>query len=297
MFDAPTKRTAVPGRPRTGLRAPITAAVTLLLAAMLGVFALGSPAYASAWGDTVAITDSADPVPVGISYTYNVTGTAPTDCDSGHANCDVDTGLVLDFRFINSPATITAATASSGSCFIDASQASQYAVCQLGVVPHASAVSATFTILPNAVGTVTANTYNCNNDESACDAHASETTTITPAGFPFAGFFQPVANRPTINLMNAGRAVPIKFSLAGNQGLSIFPAGYPASQQVTCDTGAPIDTVEQTMTGGGSSLSYDPGSDTYNYVWKTDKAWAGTCRTFDLQLTDGTNHTATFKFH
>lgn len=50
------------------------------------------------------------------------------------------------------------------------------------------------------------------------------------------------------------------------------------------------------MTTRGSSLSCDPSTDTYSYVWKTDKAWAGTCRTFDLRLTDGTDHYASFKF-
>jgi hypothetical protein len=31
------------------------------------------------------------------------------------------------------------------------------------------------------------------------------------------------------------------------------------------------------VTAGGSALSYDSGSGHYNYAWKTDKAWAGTC--------------------
>jgi hypothetical protein len=43
-------------------------------------------------------------------------------------------------------------------------------------------------------------------------------------------------------------------------------------------------------------LAYDPVTDTYNYVWKTNKAWAGTCRTFTLTLNDGTAHTAAFQF-
>jgi hypothetical protein len=31
-------------------------------------------------------------------------------------------------------------------------------------------------------------------------------------------------------------------------------------------------------------------------VWKTDKAWVGTCRVFVLGLNDGTLHRANFKF-
>jgi len=42
----------------------------------------------------------------------------------------------------------------------------------------------------------------------------------------FSGFFQPVDNLPTLNLVKAGSAIPVKFSLGGNKALSIFAAGY-----------------------------------------------------------------------
>ena len=60
--------------------------------------------------------------------------------------------------------------------------------------------------------------------------------------------------------------------------------------------GAALSEVETTSTAGASSLSYSAGDDIYTYVWKTDKAWAGTCRTFQLKLDDGSTHTASFKF-
>jgi hypothetical protein len=34
----------------------------------------------------------------------------------------------------------------------------------------------------------------------------------------------------------------------------------------------------------------------YIYSWKTDKAWAGTCRSLSLKLIDGTTHLAYFTF-
>ena len=68
------------------------------------------------------------------------------------------------------------------------------------------------------------------------------------------------------------------------------------SHGVDCNTSAPLDTVEQTVSAGGSSLSYDPAGDQYVYVWKSDKAWAGTCRRLDVILVDGTQHIANFKF-
>jgi hypothetical protein len=114
--------------------------------------------------------------------------------------------------------------------------------------------------------------------------------------YNFLGFFQPVDNLPTINSVKAGQAIPVKFSLGGYKGTNIFAVGYPASQQVSCSTSAPIDAIEETVTSGSSSLSYNSGADQYHYVWKTEKSWVGTCRQLIVKLNDGTTHTAIFMF-
>src|SRR6185295_6038373 len=57
--------------------------------------------------------------------------------------------------------------------------------------------------------------------------------------YSFTGFFQPVDNLPTLNVASAGSAIPVKFSLGGNQGLNIFAAGYPASSPIDCDANDP----------------------------------------------------------
>ncbi len=114
--------------------------------------------------------------------------------------------------------------------------------------------------------------------------------------YNFTGFFRPVDNLPILNVVKAGSAIPVKFSLNGNQGLSIFAVGYPLSQQINCQTGAVEGAIEQTVTAGASTLSYDPGIDQYIYVWKTDKEWASTCRQLVVRLNDGTDHLANFKF-
>ena len=113
--------------------------------------------------------------------------------------------------------------------------------------------------------------------------------------YNFAGFFQPVDNLPTLNIVSAGRAIPVKFSLDGFQGFNIFAPGYPRSIEVSCGTTAG-DAIEQIVTAGSSSLSYDAGTDQYTYVWKTEKAWTGTCRTLVIKLDEGTYHQANFKF-
>lgn len=109
------------------------------------------------------------------------------------------------------------------------------------------------------------------------------------------GFFQPVDNN-ALNVTKAGSAIPVKFSLTGYQGMNIFAAGYPRSVAISCSTEQVADTIEETVTAGQSSLNYDATSDQYNYVWKTDKAWATTCRRLEVKLNDGTLHTANFQF-
>jgi hypothetical protein len=88
----------------------------------------------------------------------------------------------------------------------------------------------------------------------------------------------------------------VKFSLGGNQGLNILAAGYPASQQVSCNAGAPQDAIENTVNAKTSSLSYEAKAQAYLYAWKTDKSWSGTCRTLTFTFIDGTTHQAEFKF-
>jgi hypothetical protein len=116
------------------------------------------------------------------------------------------------------------------------------------------------------------------------------------AAYDFVGFLQPIDNLPVLNSVRAGSAVPVKFSLSGDQGLAIFASGYPRSQANDCGSTAGVDPVEETVSAGSSSLSYDATSDTYTYVWKTDKVWAGTCRQLVLALDDGTFHRANFAF-
>ncbi len=116
------------------------------------------------------------------------------------------------------------------------------------------------------------------------------------AGYSFSGFFHPVNNVPVVNVAKAGSAVPIKFSLGGDHGLNVMTAGYPASQPVACAGGQPLDEIEQTISASASGLSYNPASGQYIYVWKTSKAWAGTCRTLVVLLNDATRRVASFQF-
>jgi hypothetical protein len=110
--------------------------------------------------------------------------------------------------------------------------------------------------------------------------------------YPFTGFFSPVDMNGVYNKAKAGSAIPVKFSLSGYQGMSIL-AGNPTFAVGTCTAGT-TDSIEETVTAGSSSLSYDAARDQYVYVWKTQKTWAGKCGTLTVTINDGTSHTALF---
>jgi hypothetical protein len=152
-------------------------------------------------------------------------------------------------------------------------------------ISYSQASGTSFPVGPT---TVTVTATDASNNSSTC------TFKVTVL-YNFTGFFNPVNNPPVVNVVNAGRAIPVKFSLSGNKGLNIL-ATNPESGVVTCDFGAPASDLTDTVTAGNSSLSYDASSGQYSYVWKTESSWAGTCRQLVITLNDGTVHVANFRF-
>ena len=117
--------------------------------------------------------------------------------------------------------------------------------------------------------------------------------------YDFAGFFSPVDNPEVLNRVKAGSAVPVKFSLGGDQGLDIFAeadgSSFPRSEPIPCGSTDPVDRVEQTVTASSSGLTYDATTGLYTYVWKTSRGWTG-CRQLVVRLDDGKEYTANFEF-
>jgi hypothetical protein len=233
-----------------------------------------------------------------------------TDAGSGIATCPADQTFSTDGTYT---ATGTAtdhsgnsATTSFGPVKIDkTAPALAPSVTPNPVYLHGSATaSAGATDSGSGIATQSCgavNTSTVGAKTVTCTATDNAGNTATGAAsynviFNFAGFFDPVKNSPIMNQMSAGRAVPLKFSLGGNQGLNIFAVNFPQSQRVACDTQLPIDPVEQTSTAGSSSLSYDAATGIYTYVWKTDKSWANTCRLVSVKFTDGQTYTLNFTF-
>jgi len=169
-----------------------------------------------------------------------------------------------------------------------------------GPVRVKDGTSPTFTITPNtgyqvadvkvdgvSVGAVTSYTF---------PAVTKDYTLAASFKYAFRGFFPPVDNWPVFNRVKAGQAIPVKFSLTGNKGLDIFADGFPKSERIACDTSGSLDDIEQTLTAGKSSLSYDPASDQYIYVWKTESGWAKSCRKLVVKFKDGIEKPANFNF-
>ena len=177
------------------------------------------------------------------------------------------------------------------------------------VSPNPVLLNGTATATPNATdqrsglasascGAPTTTTVGSKSVSCTATDYAGNTNTVAAnytVAYPFTGFLQPVDPMPTVNVVKAGAAVQVTFGLGGNRGLAIFAAGSPASQSVSCSASAPQDDIEATVTAGNSSLAYDASTQQYSYTWKTDKAWAGTCRMLNLTLADGTTHQASFK--
>lgn len=106
-----------------------------------------------------------------------------------------------------------------------------------------------------------------------------------PDGFDFGGFLDPVSDGP--NVAKAGQAIPVKFSLDGDQGLEVVTSARFVIEGTDLN---PVGEVLDAVTASRSGLSYDAASDTYTYVWKTDKAWAKKTGKFVLTLSDDSQH-------
>ena len=144
-----------------------------------------------------------------------------------------------------------------------------------------------------APGTYTLNTAYFDGNATYSPSPPLALNVSTPS-YDFAGFYAPVVNQPAVNVVKAGSSVAVKFSLGGNRGLQVFAAGFPAS--VACPGSSSSTAFQQTVNPGASSLQYDSATGQYSYIWKTDKAWTGTCRNLVLKFIDGTQRSASFQF-
>jgi hypothetical protein len=106
--------------------------------------------------------------------------------------------------------------------------------------------------------------------------------------FPFNGFAPPIAASGWTDV-KAADGVPLKFSLGGDYGLDVLTAAM--QQQVDCASGDAVDPASP----ASGAFTYNASLARYMYAWAGNKAWAGTCRSVTLTLSDGTTHRADFR--
>jgi len=112
---------------------------------------------------------------------------------------------------------------------------------------------------------------------------------VSPFAFAFAS---PTNGPPVVNSVPFDRPTGTWFTLGGNQGTHIF-AHRPTWREVSCWTGA---TYVRVRGSSDAQLSYDPITDTYEYVASHQLDWKGTCRVLRMRFVDGTMAVARYKF-
>jgi hypothetical protein len=119
------------------------------------------------------------------------------------------------------------------------------------------------------------------------------------------GFESPVAQPyGALNEVDAGDAVPLRFTADGYTQLDVLASNSPFSRKVDCATlrvpsqGESVTPREfpiNTQMAGNSKLTVNANG-VYTYPWKTLGEWAGTCRELVLTRDDGRQHRAFFRF-
>lgn len=125
--------------------------------------------------------------------------------------------------------------------------------------------------------------------------HATPLTTVTihVAHYAFAGFFSPVDNPPVVNIGNAGRTYPLKWSLTqGGTAVSDLSAVVALRFAATGCGLQPSDALEVVATGS-TELRYDATAQQYIYNWKTPSNPG--CYVVTLTLADGSTWPAFFQ--
>jgi hypothetical protein len=125
---------------------------------------------------------------------------------------------------------------------------------------------------------------------------------IFELSYNFIGFTPPVKNIPTVNTIQAGRTVPLKWQLVDGGGSYISDLKAVTSigcQQISCENydNSVVNLVTVTETSEMSGLHYDSVENQYIYNWKSDKNMKGKCYMLTLTLYATDKYQALFKMN
>ncbi len=218
---------------------------------------------------------------------------------SGGSSCSVyDTGTFLDAGYnISSDATC-------GLSIFSNSQPSTNPL--LGALENNGGPTQTMLPGPPAIDKIPSGSNGCGTtvatdqrgiarpQGSNCDIGAVEVEVT----YSVSGFSAPVNNDGVVNLVRAGRVIPLKFRVTDETGAPVpgltSPPVLVSSIGRTCEGGVTSDAVERYA--GGSGLR-DLGGGYYRFDWQTPKRYRGQCRTLKVTIGDRSgDRTAEFRF-
>ena len=120
--------------------------------------------------------------------------------------------------------------------------------------------------------------------------------TSAAAPWDFVGYATPIDNRPVLNRVKAGQAVPVKWRLldAHGQPITSLASARLTVTALACSAGESVDQIEETATG--SSGLQNLGNGYYQLNWRSSPGYAKSCKTLRLDIGDGVTHDALFEF-
>ena len=179
-----------------------------------------------------------------------------------------------------------------------------------GVAPNPVILNGTATASPNATdalsgiasascatpstATVGSKTLDCSAmDQAGNSATKSVGYTVT---FQFVGFSGPVDGGGVLNSSKAGQNIPLKWRLLDANGVPVttLSAATATATTLACAVGTSVDQLEEYAVG--SSGLQNLGDGYYQFNWATQKSYAGSCKTMQLDLREGITRNALFQF-
>jgi hypothetical protein len=145
-------------------------------------------------------------------------------------------------------------------------------------------------------------TLNCDDNNActtdSCNPDSGCVNTPDNSAYSFVGFYSPVDNPPTVNVGKAGRTYPLKWQTQRSCSTAFFcdTSAVVSLQyrQITCDSSDPLDALPADTSGSSGLRCGD--NNQYIYTWQTSSTFAGKCYEFLLNLNNGMQETAKFKF-
>jgi len=130
---------------------------------------------------------------------------------------------------------------------------------------------------------------------NATDAVGNHSTVTVSYGvrFPWLGWQPPLSgDRP--NAAQAGRTIPIGFGVAGAGHANVIAS--VAVAPVACGGSSAVAAGDPSATAADWSVPGNHGGGDSMLLWRTSKAFGGSCRQLLVQLSDGSVHRLTFSF-